>query len=75
METFEEKYFEIVNDKDKILEEKNALIQEKNSLVQKKNSLVHEKQFATRHAEEIQNKLLKYTGKIEYKLWKNFINY
>ena len=79
LETFEEKYFEIVHEKEKILKGRNDLFHEKNSLVQEKRNLIAEKRglidkvsIANRQSEDIQNKYLKFTGKISYNLRKIF---
>ena len=79
LETFEEKYFEIVHEKQKILNEKNSVSYEKLKLLQDKRNLIAEKRglidkvsIANRQSEDIQNKYLKFTGKISYNLRKIF---
>jgi len=79
LETFEEKYIDIVNEKEKILKVKNSFLYEKNSLLQDKRNLIAEKRglidkvsIANRQSEDIQNKYLKFTGKISYNLRKIF---
>ena len=79
LESFEKKYLEIVVAKNKILRDKNTFLYEKNLLFNEKRNLIAEKRglidkvsIANRQSEDIQNKYLKFTGKISYNLRKIF---